>query len=65
MKPRTLICSCCGAYAKGRQWPNRDTGYGLCPECADWIGKRGTDAEEMRRLYGERGVHYGIKEQTQ
>lgn len=24
---RQLSCACCGAYVRGRQWHNRDTGY--------------------------------------
>ena len=35
---KTLACSCCGAYAPAlKQWHNRDTGYGLCPKCANWL----------------------------
>jgi hypothetical protein len=30
---RWLLCSCCGAETRGRQWHNRDTGYGLCVSC--------------------------------
>lgn len=58
-KTRLLICSCCGQSCRGRQWWNRDKGYGLCDECADRIGQRET-VEEMRDCYGEKGVHYYI-----
>lgn len=44
----------------GRQWWNRDTGYGLCERCAVWLPTRGTTPEEMKELYGERGVHYDL-----
>lgn len=56
---RRLYCSCCGAVTHGRQWSNRDTGYGLCKRCIDFVGRH-YDAAEMRSLYGERGVHYDI-----
>jgi hypothetical protein len=59
--PVTLDCCCCGGYVKGRQWWNRDTGYGICPSCAEWISKRETP-ETMRNNYGVEGVHYNLKE---
>lgn len=58
--PKDLICSCCGTYARGRQWGNRDTGYGLCTRCADWLPGQGYGPDEMYRLYGARGVHYDL-----
>lgn len=58
-KIRTLTCCCCGEYTKGRQWWNRDQGFGLCDRCADWIGGR-ESAEEMLSCYGVEGVHYKI-----
>jgi len=61
IKPREMICCCCGSYTKGRQWWNRDKGFGLCSKCADWIAERETP-EEMARNYGQRGEHYDIKE---
>lgn len=54
-----LTCCCCGQVTRGRQWWNRDTGYGVCPKCADFIAERETP-EEMASAYGERGVHYAI-----
>ena len=54
-----LTCCCCGEYTKGRQWHNRDTGYGLCAKCADWIATRETP-ENMLSYYGECGVHYKV-----
>ena len=59
---RTLTCCCCGEYTRGRQWWNRDTGYGLCPSCADWLADGRETPEEMRNRYGERGTHYAINE---
>ena len=59
---KTLICCCCGKYCMGRQWWNRDTGYGLCWTCAIDLplGKIGlpVSPEDMRENYGEKGVHY-------
>ena len=56
---KKLICCCCGKYTKGRQWWNRDTGYGLCPDCGDFIAKRETP-REMEKSYGVKGIHYAI-----
>jgi hypothetical protein len=62
---KRLICACCGASAMGRQWWNRDTGFGLCKKCADWIpAKYNMDAEGMRLSYGVRGVHYDCAEEV-
>lgn len=58
---RRLICCCCGGGTRGRQWHNRDTGYGLCVECADSIALTETP-EEMRARYGVRGVNYCVEE---
>jgi len=61
LKPvKRLICSCCGTYTTGRQWFNRDSGYGLCETCADWIAKRESPAA-MESAYGKRGIHYAVK----
>lgn len=56
---RPLICSCCGAETRGRQWHNRDTGYGLCTDCIEFCAKRSTPAE-FERCYGRRGVHFDV-----
>ena len=58
---QSLTCCCCGAETRGRQWYNRDTGYGLCPKCAQWIATRKT-LEEMQENFGEAEVHYFTKE---
>ncbi len=57
-RPRRLQCSCCGESALGRQWFNRDTGYGLCARCVYWLAERKTDPEEMQSNYGRAGFHY-------
>ncbi|MGG5276330.1 hypothetical protein [Pseudomonas syringae pv. coryli] len=58
-----LLCSCCGAETRGRQWHNRDTGYGLCPSCIDQCSRKVTP-EDFRRCYGDRGIHFDIDPQT-
>lgn len=60
---RWLTCCCCGGLARGRQWPNQDTGYGLCAVCAGWIERRGVPSEEMRQCYGVRGEHWDVPEE--
>ena len=63
---RRLECACCGADAgRWRQWYNRDTGYGVCRKCVDWLIGRGETADEIRDCYGISGVHYApAAEQT-
>ena len=56
---KELICCCCGSQTTGRQWWNRDIGYGLCEECGVRISKR-EDEETMKSCYGEKGIHYAI-----
>lgn len=56
---RRLTCCCCGAGTRGRQWPNRDTGFGVCSDCAEWVRGRETP-EEHRKLYGVEGIHYSV-----
>ena len=61
---RHMQCSCCGADAgRFQQWSNRDTGWGICRSCIDWIKGRGETAEEIHRLFGVEGVHYAAAEQ--
>ena len=63
---KRLTCCCCGTGTRGRQWHNRDTGYGLCESCADWIRTRQDgkhyDAAEFERCYGRKGEHYAVDE---
>lgn len=56
---RRMLCSCCGAETQGRQWHNRDTGYGLCRSCIEFCHRKETPAS-FRSLYGDRGVHYDL-----
>jgi len=51
-------CAICGNEAHGKQWWNRDKGYGLCLDCAaKWIMKY--DIDEFIRSYGHPGTHWG------
>jgi hypothetical protein len=56
---KKLLCCCCGARTKGRQWHNRDTGYGICSDCVAWVRGRGTNAADIRSNYGIEGIHWG------
>lgn len=43
---------------RGRQWWNRDTGYGVCPRCGvECINREGPVAHSY---YGDRGVHWDV-----
>lgn len=57
-KPRRMQCCVCGLGCQGRQWSNRDDGYGLCSACAVTLPKEGTSPAEMENLYGKVGIHY-------
>lgn len=56
---RRLRCCVCAGEAYGRQWHNRDTGYGVCEPCVDFVGER-ESPEEIRSLYGIKGYHYAV-----
>lgn len=64
-RPRRLTCCCCGESTMGRQWWNRDTGFGLCPKCARWMRERGTPEEEIRQMAGIEGHHFNIPEEVE
>jgi hypothetical protein len=60
MAVRNLECCCCGGSAgRWQQWWNRDTGFGVCKKCVDWMRGRGTPEEEIEDLYGKEGVNWG------
>lgn len=55
-RTRHLNCATCGAGTSGRQWWNRDTGYGVCPSCfAAAVISEG--AEAARSNFGLPGIH--------
>jgi hypothetical protein len=56
---RSMSCCTCGRGCRGRQWWNRDTGFGLCAKCGDWLSTRGEDPE---RMAGKRGIHWDVSE---
>lgn len=58
-EPRSLECCCCGAGTIGRQWYNRDAGYGICELCAIKIARTETP-DYMRSTYGITGVHHSV-----
>ena len=52
-------CAICGNEAHGKQWWNRDKGYGLCLDCAaKWVMKH-TTIDEFTKSYGHPGTHWG------
>lgn len=59
---RTLSCCCCGESVRGRQWWNRDAGFGVCVPCVALVRSRGESYKEVACLYGIEGVHYGVAE---
>lgn len=56
----SLECCCCGGGTRGRQWHNRDTGYGMCVACIKYVKDRGMSDEEILSNYGHKGVHYDV-----
>lgn len=55
----TLICNCCGKYTKGKQWWNRDKGYGICTPCGEEQAARdGLESVELSN--GKKGINWGI-----
>ena len=58
---RNLTCCCCGELTRGRQWHNRDTGFGLCRKCSEWISNKETE-ENILSYYGVKRIHYCIDE---
>lgn len=57
---RGLYCAVCGELTRGRQWHNRDTGYGVCVACVEWVRSCQVCEEDIRTYYGDKGVHYGV-----
>jgi hypothetical protein len=58
---RELGCCCCGNSTRGRQWWNRDTGYGICDGCIEFVRKHGETEAEIRDNYGVEGIHWDGK----
>jgi len=53
-----LSCCCCGASCKGKQWWNRDKGFGFCGKCHTWLKGKGISDEEIHQDYGVEGLHF-------
>lgn len=58
---RRLYCTCCGAVIRGRQFHNQDTGHGMGACCIDFAS-RNMSADDVRRTWGVRGVHFDLTE---
>ena len=59
---KTLTCAVCGAETKGRQWANRDNGYGICDKCVDTVEappEFETKEDYLYFNFGKKGFHYG------
>lgn len=58
----TLRCPCCGAPSKGRQWWNRDTGYGICNDPKCWELNEISDVALLEKSmgFGVRGYHWDV-----
>lgn len=57
---RQLTCCCCGDNAgRWQQHWNRDTGYGVCAKCIQWLRSRDTSEKEIADLYGKENVNWG------
>lgn len=59
---KVLKCSCCGNHTMGRQFYNKDTGYGLCTQCLVQNSVHGADVNEMIQVFGLQGFHYATLE---
>lgn len=55
-----LICTCCGRPMRGRQWWNRDNGYGLCKQCIPQNADANIPTGQTARSFGIRGHHYDL-----
>ena len=59
------ICACCGGFAGyWEQYPNQDTGRGVCMDCVEWLSARfirqGIEpTAEIARRYGELSINFG------
>lgn len=58
-KTAYLECSVCGKDEIGRQWHNRDNGFGLCSDCVSFAS-RGYSHDSFQQTYGLEGYHFSI-----
>jgi hypothetical protein len=61
---RALTCAVCGESAgTWKQHWNRDTGFGVCMKCVQWLRDTNRESEAtIENLYGFEGINWGIKE---
>jgi len=57
---KRLYCCCCGSATQGRQWWNRDDGYGLCDSCITPCHVAHLDKGQVSNCYGIRGIHWDV-----
>jgi len=56
-----LTCCCCGSETAGRQWWNRDTGFGLCQDCIKLNGVDSVAYGKTADSFGVRGYHRDLQ----
>jgi hypothetical protein len=56
-----MTCAVSGESCSGRQWHNRDTGFGLCEASYHWLKERGETDASLISNYGIKGIHYMIE----
>lgn len=62
MTIRRMTCCVCGSDAgRWAQHWNRDTGYGVCVTCVQWVRSKGDTDAEITDLYGREGVNWGAE----
>lgn len=57
---KDLNCGICGKKIRGRQWHKRQEGFGICPDCFEFL-RLSSDEETVCATYGTRGYHHNIK----
>ena len=55
-----LRCCHCNSGLRGRQWWNRDEGFGLCDDCISFVGLSDFPIGATTQSYGVRGLHWDI-----
>lgn len=55
---RRLQCCTCGASCTGRQWWNRDTGWGICGECPKLWRENPRCHDDVEHSCGVAGIHW-------
>lgn len=58
-----LECCCCGQALQGRDWWNRDAGYGLCDDCVELCCGGPVTLGQEYSSYGVAGVHFLIPQE--